>query len=94
MIRRVASTPSMTGMIRSIRIRSGRSAAASVDRLGAVVGRPGDRWPGTDCDHAAERLAGQGQVVDDPDPHPRQASPIRSATVSRNVWSWKLLLVR
>ena len=37
MIRRVASTPSMPGMIRSIRTRSGRSAAQQLDRFGAVA---------------------------------------------------------
>ena len=93
MIRRVASTPS-TRHEQVHQDQVGAVGPGQLDRLGAVA-RPARRPRGraTDDDGPPERLAGQQHVVDDPDPH-AWASPIRSATASRNVWSWKLLLVR
>ena len=64
-------------------------------RLGAVRGCPGHGVARDGLHELAEHRAGQGQVVDDGDTHGEtHPRPIRPATASRNVWSWKLLLVR
>lgn len=55
-------------------------------RLGAVLGHPGDAVARLGQHDAAERLAGEQQVVDDGDSHV-QASPMRSATARRKVLS-------
>ena len=50
---------------------------------------------GTATGHAARKAArSQPEPVIATPIHQLSASPIRSTTVSRNVWSWKLLLVR
>ena len=94
MIRRVASTPSITGMIMSIRIRSGVSFAQSADRLGAVRAIQTTRLAGsTPHRRAAGARRPPRQIVDDADSH-ASGSPIRSTTACSSVSSWKLPLVR
>ena len=80
MIRRVASTPSITGMSRSISTTSGVSAALG-HRLGTVAGDPDDLVLRLEGQRAAQRLDGQRHVIDDSDPQPC-ASPIRTTTAS------------
>gem|GEM_PF-4507627 len=97
MICRVAWAPSMCGMSRSMRIRSGRSrlaiAIASTPSLAVQITSWSGRLVTTrrKASHAALRsltipirMAGSYAV----------ASPIRSMIVSTNVSSWKLLFVR
>jgi hypothetical protein len=93
MILPVACTPSMTGMIRSIRMRSGRSW-----RHFSTASRPFTATQARACSGAwamtlrrTSRARGMSltiaiRMVYD--------SPIRSLTARRSVSSWKLLFVR
>ena len=71
MIRRVASTPSMPGMIRSISTRSGVSCAQSSTASAPLRRDPDDLVLGCQRQRAPQRLDGHRQVVDDADPHAR-----------------------
>ena len=93
MIRRVASTPSISGMMRSISTRCGVVFAHSSTASPPCLGHPDDLMLGFERDHAPERFHRQRPIVDDADLHD-WASPIRSTTACSRVSSWKLLLVR
>ena len=93
MIRRVLSTPSITGITMSIRIRSGVSCGAERHRLGAVSRHPDDAVQRIDPHDPLQEIGDARQVVDDADPH-ASGSPIKSTTACSSVSSWKLPLVR
>ena len=64
-IRRVASSPSITGMRTSIRITSGSSSSASRDRVGAVGGLADHGQIGLGGEKRAEALAHHRLIVRD-----------------------------
>ena len=69
MMRRVASTPSISGMMRSISTRSGGSFAHSSTASPPCAGDPDDLMLGLQRDHPPERFHRERQVVDDADHH-------------------------
>ena len=69
MICRVASTPSITGMIRSIRIRSGRLSRHLSNGFLAILGNPGDFGVGLRDHDSPQGFDCQFQIVDDRNPY-------------------------
>ena len=82
----VASAPSIPGIIRSIRTRSGHVGGALTDCLLAVGGNPRDFVAWHAGDHAAQRFDRERNVIDDGDAH-HSGGPISSSTAATNVWS-------
>ena len=74
--------PSSTGMCRSMRTTSGRSAADALQRRGTVPGLTDDLDLGAHLEQHGQRLAEQRLVVDEQHPHGRRAHP---GTATRSV---------
>ena len=89
MIWRVASTPSSSGIIRSISTRSGRVSCAQAHRLAPAARHPQHLVLAAARHHPAQRFGRHGDVVGDADLHRGgpPLAPIRSTTASSRVSS-------